>query len=181
MSSVDDRTREDRGAIDDETTALVLRLHREPKASGSRRTAREISAECRKAGRTCSKDKVSQIIKEAHSETIGAATSDIREKIAGALDINADSAAKARDALIKVGLTGMFEDGTECPPAQRVAALREGGSMALQLMSVVGVAAPELKKTPEEIGAELGKLFGANAGTDATGIEASAVSTGLAH
>jgi len=181
MALADDRSRSERGGIDDETVALVLRLHREPKANGARRTAREIAAECRKQGRPCNRDKVSQLIRETHAETIGAATSETREKIAGALDVNLTAAEKARDALLKVGLTGSFDDGTEAPPAQRVAALRECGVIAMQLMGTVGVTEAESNRTPEQIGAELEKLFGAAGESNATGTEVSAVSESLAH
>ena len=157
-----DRERQSPSSVDDETVALVLRLHREPKASGSRRNAREIVSDCRKAGRTISRDKVSQLIKEAHSETIGAATSDVRERIAKTLDLNVERISKMSDLLATVAVTGMFPkaaidvsddvDPDEMAaailaarianPAQRVAAAREAINGSSQLLSAVGVNQP---------------------------------------
>ena len=157
-----DRERQARTVVDDETVALVLRLHREPKANGTRRSARDIAAECRKAGRTINRDKVSQLIKEAHTETIGAATTEVREKIAKTLDLNVERISRMSDLLATVAVTGMFPksevdvDGDVDPeemaaailaarianPAQRVAAAREAINGSAQLLSAVGVNQP---------------------------------------
>lgn len=154
--------------IDDETVAMILRLHREPKGNGARRSARDIAAECRRAGHPCSRERVSDIIREAHAETIGAATSEVREKIASALDVNVERISEMANILAHVARTGEFPgpvklDGNGAPitvnAAQRVAAAREAINGSSQLLSAVGVNQHE-GATPEDVVRRIQQVYG---------------------
>lgn len=179
-----------RGATDDETIALVLQLHREPDINGTRRSSRDISADCRRLGKPVSHKKVAEIISEAHAETIGAATSQIREKIADALDINVARIQEMSELLANVARTGRLPgnprvdaEGTEqlASAAQVVAAAREAINGSVQLLSAVGVSGNG-DMTSEEAAARIRGIYGLDDSDEEPGNgPASPVPETLAH
>lgn len=158
-----------RGSTDDETIALVLQLHREPDVNGTRRSSRDISTDCKRLGKPVSHKKVAEIIAEAHTETIGAATSEIREKIADALDINVARIQEMSELLANVARTGRLPgiprvdtEGNEqfASAAQVVAAAREAINGSVQLLSAVGVSGNDGTMTSEEAARAIRGIYG---------------------
>jgi hypothetical protein len=138
-----------RGTLDDETVALVAALHREPKVDGQRRSQRDIAKEAKRLGHPISHSAVGKILAELHAETIGAATSQVREKIATALDVNVERIAEMAELLANIARNGKLpgptrydDDGNEigASGAQIVSAAREAIVGSVQLMSAVGVS-----------------------------------------
>ena len=181
MTGQNDREARGRGATDDETISLILQLHREPKADGTRRSQRDIARECKALGRPISASVVNRIISEAHAETIGAATSEIRERIVGSADVNLARIDEMAELLATVALTGMFpehEDQAEllaaattdeqrerifssriANAAQRVAAARESVAASSQTLAVVGLG-NDKKLTSDDAVAAVDHIYG---------------------
>lgn len=187
------------GRIDDVTVALVLQLHREPDSKGGRRSCRDIANECKRLGSPVGHVKVAEIISEAHRETIGAATSHVREKIAGALDVNVERITKMATLLAHVAEHGQFPGEVVCDShgeaiipnaAQRVTAAREAVVASAQLLSAVGVSQPAGNEA-EDVVRRIRQIYGYDVAdaekaeredeSVSVGDEASALPTPMAH